>query len=814
MLRFETTLGCAKNHEGIGGDSPVDFPRCALDKRACMKRGIAFLGSWFLGLAAVPLLASPEQGVVEPIEVRKGYASAGDPAAQFNLGIDYAKGESVPKDSAASLQWFRKSAQSGFAPAQLILGVLYAEGGDVPRDDREALKWLSLAGQQGLFEAQTLLISFYSEGRGTPKNPAAALTWDFFARRTLELRHEQPAGEPPHPPALRKDGTAEIVMKDGSKKILQPGGGEESARADGAKVVTFLDGTRKITEPDGTETTERPSGFAEIRHPDGRKSVRDPNGTMKTTYPDGRNELRGPGKDSRGRAVVLTESFDKEGKKTGRVIVRGDVTIRENETGPFVVETVLKDQNGVAVRLKEAVRPDGKYGRRMLTRLDTGEEPKGTEVWTIQRNLEQADGSNISVEETYSALGLGEQRVVRQTPAPSSRSFIPGTAVKGYAPRTGDDSAIPMKPASFPGEMPAVPITVIGTSSGMGMSVVPSDENILKEVVKLGPMLKQLEELEYKGQHFAGATEANWKSAKATAASYVIPLANVPQQKGATSAWFLARQMSGSKMLDVPFLPATHDFSQQFPFGVHGREVIGRHRWVHAQTPHFIVHYLSESDAKLSMHYIEFAYSAVVGLLGLDPQRGAQKGHVFLFSSDAQWQAYLAQSHKDPRLGGFAYKNELLMPVVASHDSSKTLCHEVTHAIVSRFYPGAKPPLWLNEGFAEYVAALTLSAKSGNPVDKYMSSKADRPMNVGDVFHRVRYGGNSVFSFYANSAWCVRTLCEKLPADGFPRFFNAVTAGNSSDVAFRVSYGVKCPGTPAFAALANSWDFSKAGGSK
>lgn len=781
-----------------------------------MKPRIALLGGWFLGLVTTPLFASPEQGVVESIEVRKAYAVAGDPVAQFNLGIDYSKGEGLAKDSAASLQWFKKSALAGFAPAQSALGVIYSEGTNVPRDDKEALKWLTLAGQQGLFEAQKLLIAFHAEGRGTPKNPAAALTWDFLARRTLALRHEQPAGEPPHPPALRKDGTAEIVMKDGTKKILQPGGGEESVRADGAKVVAFVDGTRKITEADGTETTERPGGFAEIRHPDGRKSLRDPKGTMETTYPDGRKELRGAAKDNRGRDVILTEAFDKDGKKTGRVIVRGDVTIRENETGPFAVETILKDTNGVGVKLTEVVRPDGKYGRRILARTDTGEEPKGTAVWTIRRTIQLQNGTSALVEETYSSAGLGEQRVIAQTPAPQRTSI----ELPSSKPFTGDGSAIPMKPANFSTALPPQPITVIGRGTAIGTSE-PSDENIFKEAVKLEPMLKQLEEIEYKAQHFAGATEANWKSAKATAASYVIPLPNVPQQQGTTSAWFIARQMSGSKMLDVPFLPTNHDFSQQFPFGVHGREVIGVQIWKHAQTPHFIVHYVSEPDARLSMHYIEFAYSAVVSLLGLDPQRGAQKGHVFLFSGTTAWQKYLSNSRKDPRLGGFAYKNELLMPVIADgnaresgHDSTKTLCHEVTHAIVSRFYPGAKPPLWLNEGFAEYVAALTLSAKSGNPVDKYMSSKADRPMNLADVFRRVGYGGNSVFAFYANSAWCVRTLCEKLPADGFPRFFNSVTAGNPPDVAFRVAYGVKCPGTQSFATLANSWDMTKAGSSK
>jgi hypothetical protein len=188
---------------------------------------------------------------------------------------------------------------------------------------------------------------------------------------------------------------------------------------------------------------------------------------------------------------------------------------------------------------------------------------------------------------------------------------------------------------------------------------------------------------------------------------------------------------------------------------------------------------------------------------------------VFLFANDQDWKAYLAKRHNAAPLAGFAYKNELLLPTVTerggSEESLKTLCHEVTHAIVARFYPGAKPPLWLNEGFAEYIAARVMALKRAYSVDKYMSAKVDRPMKLDPVFRRIRYGvaplrgpeEYPVAAFYANAAWCVRTVAEKLPPEGLPRFFNALCAGNSPDAALRFAYGTKCPDSAALADLVN-----------
>ena len=76
-------------------------------------------------------------------------AEKGDPRAQSNLGVMYAKGEGVPQNYAEALKWFRLGADQGNARAQSGLGVMYAKGDVVPQNYAEALKWFRLAANQG-----------------------------------------------------------------------------------------------------------------------------------------------------------------------------------------------------------------------------------------------------------------------------------------------------------------------------------------------------------------------------------------------------------------------------------------------------------------------------------------------------------------------------------------------------------------------------------------------------------------------------------------------------------------------------------------
>ena len=72
-------------------------------------------------------------------------AQEGIPAAEYNLGVLYEKGQGVPQDLAKAASFYRKAADQGVTTAQLALGRLNAGGRGMPKDYIESYKWLSLA---------------------------------------------------------------------------------------------------------------------------------------------------------------------------------------------------------------------------------------------------------------------------------------------------------------------------------------------------------------------------------------------------------------------------------------------------------------------------------------------------------------------------------------------------------------------------------------------------------------------------------------------------------------------------------------------
>lgn len=107
-------------------------------------------------------------------EIIKWFRKAADqgyPAAQYELGVCYYKGdEFCASDIAAAVKWFLKAAEQSFAPAQSILGEFYANGRGVPQDDAEAVKWFRLAAEQDFAPAQYCLGMYYMKGIVVKKN--------------------------------------------------------------------------------------------------------------------------------------------------------------------------------------------------------------------------------------------------------------------------------------------------------------------------------------------------------------------------------------------------------------------------------------------------------------------------------------------------------------------------------------------------------------------------------------------------------------------------------------------------------------------
>jgi hypothetical protein len=101
-------------------------------------------------------------------------AEQGDAFAQYRLGKFYAKqnGHEAPE----SISWYKKAskglrrlAEAGNGQAMYVLGVMYAYGRGVTRNTEEARRWLTQAVKQNVRAAQPVLASLEAKQTADPK---------------------------------------------------------------------------------------------------------------------------------------------------------------------------------------------------------------------------------------------------------------------------------------------------------------------------------------------------------------------------------------------------------------------------------------------------------------------------------------------------------------------------------------------------------------------------------------------------------------------------------------------------------------------
>ena len=105
------------------------------------------------------------------------HARAGNPRAQYLLGMLYADGEGGSRDGRQALSWFRKAARQGFADAQYELGLRYENGSGVSKNLQTATQYYRQAAQQGHVQAQTKLGASYFAGKGVTRDKQQAADW-------------------------------------------------------------------------------------------------------------------------------------------------------------------------------------------------------------------------------------------------------------------------------------------------------------------------------------------------------------------------------------------------------------------------------------------------------------------------------------------------------------------------------------------------------------------------------------------------------------------------------------------------------------
>lgn len=104
-------------------------------------------------------------------------ANDGDPAAQTQLGVAYARGTGVEMDQKEAVKWYRKAADQGYVNAQWNLAFRYVRGEGVEANNEQAVDYFRLAADQGYPPAEFDLGMMYLQGMGVSRSRTTALDW-------------------------------------------------------------------------------------------------------------------------------------------------------------------------------------------------------------------------------------------------------------------------------------------------------------------------------------------------------------------------------------------------------------------------------------------------------------------------------------------------------------------------------------------------------------------------------------------------------------------------------------------------------------
>ena len=154
-------------------------------------------------------------------------AKAGNPEAQFRLGVMYGNGDGVALDHGEAIAWFEKAVAQGHENAMITLAWMYANGTGVDVDEHRArelylraaglgsakaqyvvatmyrfaqygvekdiptaVNWYLKAANQGMATAQFALGKMIMEGKGVARDDEAALQWLSLAHANGSKRAE------------------------------------------------------------------------------------------------------------------------------------------------------------------------------------------------------------------------------------------------------------------------------------------------------------------------------------------------------------------------------------------------------------------------------------------------------------------------------------------------------------------------------------------------------------------------------------------------------------------------------------------------
>jgi localization factor PodJL len=103
--------------------------------------------------------------------------SAGNPAAEYEVGMRYAEGRGVAQNLPEAARWFELSARAGFVPAQFRLAGMYEKGDGAKKDTQAARRLYLTAAGKGHAKSMHNLAVLHAEGIDGKPDYRIAARW-------------------------------------------------------------------------------------------------------------------------------------------------------------------------------------------------------------------------------------------------------------------------------------------------------------------------------------------------------------------------------------------------------------------------------------------------------------------------------------------------------------------------------------------------------------------------------------------------------------------------------------------------------------
>ena len=162
-----------------------------------------------------------------------------------------------------------------------------------------------------------------------------------------------------------------------------------------------------------------------------------------------------------------------------------------------------------------------------------------------------------------------------------------------------------------------------------------------------------------------------------------------------------AQLNESSSLREVEF----SELSQRDPSPL-GEKALAIHpeQWKHAETDHFIYHFVHSYVATPVSVEAEFHYRVVANELEREQPATDIKSNIYIFEHPEDWQQFQAYGNLEKWTGGIHSAGSLFVQRNPAYKFSNNLLgHEIVHLVLHRFYTDAIP-CWLDEGFAQFIS--------------------------------------------------------------------------------------------------------------